>query len=83
MKVFSLFVEQLGTPADRILFVGDDPEADVQGARDAGLQPVLTTIVQDGNLPTAQTPLSPSQTTSPPDVPRISCWQDLLDMLDG
>jgi len=81
--VFERFVDALGVPADQILFVGDDLEADVQGARDAGLQPVLTTCVQDGNLPAARTPLSPAETVCPEDVPRISCWQDLLDMLEA
>ena len=82
-SVFARLVGELGVPAEQILFVGDDLEADVQGARDAGLQPVLTTCVQDANLPAAQTPLSPAQTDYPPDVPRISRWQDLLSLLDG
>jgi putative hydrolase of the HAD superfamily len=81
--VFERLVEALGVPADRILFVGDDLEADVQGARDAGLQPVLTTCVRDGNLPAARTPLSPADPVFPEDVPRISCWQDLLDLLEA
>lgn len=79
--VFARLVEDLGVPADQILFVGDDLDADVQGARDAGLHPVLTTCVKDGNLAAARTPLTPSQTEYPPDVPRISRMQDLLDLL--
>jgi putative nucleotidyltransferase with HDIG domain len=39
----------------------------------AGLQPVLTTFVQDANLPAARTPLSPDRTDYPADVPRIFC----------
>jgi len=81
-SVFERFVDALGVPAGRILFVGDDLEADVQGARNAGLQPVLTTCVQDGNLPAPRTPLSPRTAEIPEDVPRISCWQELLDMLE-
>ena len=80
--VFERFVEALGVPADQILFVGDDVEADVKGAKAAGLQPVLTTCVEDGNLPAARTPLSPAETVYPEDVPRISCWQDLHDLLE-
>jgi putative hydrolase of the HAD superfamily len=82
-SVFARLVGELGVPAEEILFVGDDLEADVQGARDAGLQAVLTTCVQDANLPAAQTPLSPAKTDYPPDVPRVSRWQDLLSHLDG
>ncbi len=81
-SVFRELLDRLGEPADRVLYVGDDPEADVQGARDAGLQPVLTTCVTDQDIPSALTPLSPDRTTLPPDVPRISCWQDLLSMLE-
>jgi len=82
-SVFARLVAELGVAAEEILFVGDDLEADVQGARDAGLQAVLTTCVQDANLPAAQTPLSPAKTNYPPDVPRVSRWQDLLSLLDG
>jgi len=82
-SVFAQLVAELGVPAERILFVGDDLEADIQGARDAGLQAVVTTCVQDANLPAAKTPLSPARTDCPPDVPRISRMQDLLALLEG
>lgn len=81
--VFERFVDAMGVPADQILFVGDDVEADVKGAKDAGLRPVLTTCVEDGNLPAARTPLSPAETVYPEDVPRISSWQDLRDLLEA
>jgi len=80
--VFECLVDGLGVPPGQILFIGDDIEADVYGAREAGLQPVLTTRVVDENLPSAQTPLSLSQRDCPPEVPRISCWQDLLSLLE-
>ena len=63
--------------------VGDDPEADVLGALNAGLQPVLTTCARDGDIPRARSPLSPSETEIPPHVPSISTWQDLLDLLEN
>ena len=81
--VFSRLVDQLGIPAEQVLFVGDDPEADVQGARNAGLQPLLTTCVLDENIPSVQTPLSPPMTEYPPGVPRISSWRDLLLLLEA
>jgi putative hydrolase of the HAD superfamily len=81
--VFDRFVDAMGVPPEQILFVGDDLEADVQGAKAAGLQPVLATFVQDANLPAARTLLSPERTDYPADVPRISCWQDLLDLLQA
>ncbi len=80
--VFERFVDAMGVPADQILFIGDDLDADVQGARDAGLHPVLTTCVEDARLPAAKTPLSPAEREYPADVPRISSWSDLLDLLE-
>lgn len=82
-SVFQRLVVELGVPADEILFVGDDPVADVEGARQAGLQPVLTTCVQNASIPNAQTLLSPSQPDCPPDVPCISSWQNLLSFLNN
>ncbi len=76
-------MDAMGVPADQILFVGDDLEADVKGAKAAGLQPVLTTCVEDGKIPAAKTPLSPAETVYPEDVPRISSWQDLRDLLEA
>ena len=80
--VFLRLIEELEVPAGQILFVGDDPDADVQGAWDAGLQPVLTTCVNDKRIASAKTPLSPSRKDSPLDVPKISDWEDLLSLLD-
>ncbi len=81
-SVFERLVDELGVPAGEIFFVGDDIEADVYGAREAGLQPVLTTCVADEDLPRAQPPRVPSRTDCPPEVPRISCWQELLSLLE-
>ena len=81
--IFEAFVEQLGVPAEETLFVGDDLQADMDGARQAGLQPVLTTAVQDTGIPNAQTVLSPVVVEPPQGLLRISCWQDLIDMLEA
>jgi putative hydrolase of the HAD superfamily len=81
-RVFRELLDQLGEPGDRVLFVGDDLEADVQGAGDAGLRPVLTSMVKALEIPSALTPLSPQHTDCPPDVPEISAWEDLLALLE-
>jgi FMN hydrolase / 5-amino-6-(5-phospho-D-ribitylamino)uracil phosphatase len=39
-RIFSMLLESAGVPASRALHVGDDPEADVEGARRAGIRPV-------------------------------------------
>jgi putative hydrolase of the HAD superfamily len=81
--VFEQLTEKLDTEKRHILYVGDDPEPDIQGALDAGLQPVWSTYVQDHKLP--MPPLIFSRREVKPDrsIPRISTWQDLLSFLDG
>ncbi len=82
-RVFRELLTQLGEPGERVLFVGDDLEADVQGAEAAGLQPVWTALVQEQEIPSALTALSPASMDNPPDVPKISSWDDLLTLLEG
>lgn len=82
-NVFKTLVDELGKKASEIMYIGDDPDADIQGAEKAGLYPVWTTIVQDQNLTSiAANPFF--ETTAPGnDVPRISKWNDLLSLLDA
>lgn len=79
---FEALVQALGVEPGEVLFVGDDPEADVHGALQAGLRPVLTTCARDAAIPSATTPLSHDRIDRPPEVPCISCWQDLLSLLE-
>jgi len=81
--VFNRLTDDLGVRSDEIVFVGDDPESDVQGALNCGIRAVLTTCVQDQNIRSAYTMLSPPGFECPSDVPRISCWQDLLTLLEA
>jgi HAD superfamily hydrolase (TIGR01458 family) len=39
-ELFHTMAAELGLPPERVAMVGDDPEADIEGARTAGLQPV-------------------------------------------
>jgi putative hydrolase of the HAD superfamily len=50
---FELALQKSGVPAERVLFVGDSPEHDIQGARNMGMTSVL--IVEDDNPPPLQT----------------------------
>jgi putative hydrolase of the HAD superfamily len=45
-RVFEALSERFGVPADQIAFVGDDLDADVYGARAAGLHPIRTTYAE-------------------------------------
>lgn len=79
--VFQRLVEELGVRREAILYVGDDPEPDITGAREAGIQPVWTTYVRDRHIPFA--PGDPPTRTENPNhgVPRISQWEELLSLL--
>jgi putative hydrolase of the HAD superfamily len=82
LSVFEALIDQLGVEKEEIAFVGDDPEADVEGARRAGLQPVWTTYVRDNNITPAPGVVGKGQTDPDPTVPRISNWKDLLALLN-
>jgi putative hydrolase of the HAD superfamily len=45
-RAFAALTDELGVDADRTVYVGDHPENDVEGARDAGLVPVQ--VLYDG-----------------------------------
>jgi putative hydrolase of the HAD superfamily len=81
--VFDRLVEGLGSPREQILFIGDDPEADIGGALQAGLHPAWMTYVRDHNLPFL--PYTQSEQEKMPElqVPRISTWNDLFTLLQA
>ena len=77
-QAFQTLIEALDVPPASIVFVGDDPRTDVQGARLAGMQPVQTVYAR--RQQDAAALLTPA---ADPLVPTISSWQDLLDLLDA
>ncbi len=82
-RIFQRFMEGFGVEGERILFVGDDLYSDVQGAKQSGIHPVWTTVVMDQNIVhhrMAETQVNGK--TLPPEVPRISTWDDLIALLD-
>jgi putative hydrolase of the HAD superfamily len=82
LSVFEALIDRVGAEREEIAFVGDDPEADVEGALRAGLQPVWTTYVRDNNITPAPGVVGKGQTVSDPTVPRISNWEDLLSLFN-
>jgi len=80
-RVFDLFLEGMGVKADEVVFVGDDPDADVKGASNAGLKPVWTTYVTDNNLPHVVSVAAGPQGDPGKEFPRISSWDDLFALL--
>ena len=81
-SVFDRLIEHLSFEKDQILFVGDDPEADIAGAKGAGIQPVWTTHVLDQDLPIAKLIPFSESAIQDNEVPRISNWEDLLILLN-
>jgi putative hydrolase of the HAD superfamily len=79
--VFRRLIEELQVDKAEILYVGDDPEPDIYGALQAGLQPVWSTYVRDHNIPRGSGVLSKGNETPGGDVPRFSTWLDFLSML--
>jgi putative hydrolase of the HAD superfamily len=79
--LFRRLVEQLSPENDGVLYVGDDPEADVLGALRAGLQPVWTTYAMDHQVSHSPVTLPGQDPAAMPEVPRISGWEDLFRML--
>ena len=80
--VFGRLTKDLGLEKGEILYVGDDPELDVDGAQRAGLQPIWMTYVIDHNMPSAKSVLSGCMEKPNFEVPRISRWEELLSLLD-
>ena len=79
--VFQRLIDQLGVEGDHILYVGDDVEPDIIGARSAGLQPIWFTYVRDQGIPPAPG-IYPKGTQEPEsEVPRISSWNELLSLV--
>jgi putative hydrolase of the HAD superfamily len=71
-RVFEALSEQFGVPADQIAFVGDDLDADVHGARAAGLHPIRTTYAEAYKAAlTTDVPPRPGDNPDPPVWRRI------------
>ena len=79
--IYRGFIQQLGVRRHRILYVGDDPEPDIIGAQQAGLQAVWFTYVRDHNIPLAPGIIFSGAEEPDNKVPRISTWKDLLTLL--
>jgi putative hydrolase of the HAD superfamily len=80
--VFRRLTDLLGAKKHQIIYVGDDPEPDILGARKAGLQPVWTTCVQDQKIPVARGLFSKGDDRPDFQTPRISAWDELLSLLN-
>jgi len=81
--VFERLTASLGVEKGELLYVGDDPEADVCGAMRAGIRPVWSTYTRDRGLRFLPAGVSGDGGAVEVSVPRISVWSDLLGLLEG
>lgn len=79
--VFKMLLEELEVRQDELIYIGDDPEADIEGALRSGIRPVLTTYVRDNNIAYAPGILSRGYEQVDPEIETISDWQDLLGLI--
>jgi putative hydrolase of the HAD superfamily len=77
--VFQELCGHLGVLETQIMHVGDDPEADILGALNAGIRPVR---VMHGHGAPFGDPFPQAPALPVGDVPTISSWQELLAILD-
>ncbi|EFK10130.1 HAD hydrolase, family IA, variant 1 [delta proteobacterium NaphS2] len=81
-KVFEALENGFEASRDEIIYVGDDVDADVNGALGAGIQPIWFTYVLENNPPIPEH-MAPSEAGEPHEsVPRVSSWAEFLSFLE-
>jgi putative hydrolase of the HAD superfamily len=81
-SVFDSLMGQLRVKKEEILYVGDDPESDVQGALQMGIEPIWMTYVWDRNVPHVPGYLYPKDKMPDKEISRISDLRDLPSLLE-
>ena len=81
--VFQILADKLGVDKGQLIYIGDDPEADVQGAENAGLRPVWATYARENKAPTAPGKHREDEKIPDHEVSSISSWQELFYLLDN
>ena len=80
--VFERMKEEFGISEQYIVYVGDDPDPDINGARRAGMQAVWFTYARDHHIPTVPG-VGPSGASEPDfAVPRASTWEEFLVLME-
>ena len=79
--VFQMLLEELKVGKNELIYIGDDPEVDIEGALRSGIRPVLTTYVKDNNIAYAPGILSHGNKQVEAQIKTISGWQDLMELI--
>lgn len=80
---FGKLVEALQLPRQQVAYIGDNPDTDIKGAREAGLQPILTTYGRNFRNQLAGKLVKAPYPEPEPPAPRIDSWEELLELLNG
>ena len=78
--VFRRLIEALVVDEGEVLYVGDDPEADINGALRAGVQPIWFTYARDKKSLLPPGAVSDQVEIEDDDVPVISNWEELFSL---
>ncbi|MBW2023735.1 MAG: HAD-IA family hydrolase [Deltaproteobacteria bacterium] len=79
--VFKRMREEFHVESENILYVGDDPDPDINGAVKAGMRAIWFTYARDHHIPTVPG-VGPSGASEPVyDVPRASTWEEFLTII--
>ncbi|MBW2096068.1 MAG: HAD family hydrolase [Deltaproteobacteria bacterium] len=81
--VFQQLVKNVGVDRSRLLYVGDNIEADINGALLAGIRPVWFTWALDHKVPMLPGVPVGDEELPDADVPRVSDWEEFLALLHG
>ncbi len=76
--VFNELVEKMQVEREEIVFVGDDPDADIGGALSAGITPVWMTYANNKEIPFASSDADRDRYSFLNDVRTIADWEDFL-----
>jgi putative hydrolase of the HAD superfamily len=78
---FNALLDKLGVSKERCIYIGDDPECDIDGAWEAGIESIWMTYVRDAKIPLAPGPDLQKAKTPQKETPRISSWEELSALL--
>ena len=81
-EVFRKLTGGFDVPKEDIMYVGDDVDADVNGALAAGIQPVWFTYVLDKKPPVPAHMVASENDAPREDVPRVSTWTEFFSLLE-
>ena len=79
--IFRIFINTLNIDPQYMIYVGDDPMHDIQGAMGAGIMPVWMTYVRDNNLQFIPGYVRSRNEIVSEEVPRISTWEQLFEII--